>query len=109
MSRQIKLPLLLVGLALLALTTYVFWPRSPASPEQALDAPAFESLVPPPLFQSEPNVVFKWQDSSGAWHYGDTPPAEGIPRAINLSPPAPQLAPDARPSDSPQAGTQPGS
>jgi hypothetical protein len=39
--------------------------------------PAFEGLVPSPIPTTGPDVVFKWQDTDGSWHYADQPPAHG--------------------------------
>ncbi|HET8800982.1 MAG TPA: DUF4124 domain-containing protein [Marinobacter sp.] len=49
----------------------------PVAKEKQPDIPAFEGLVPPPIPTEGPEVVFKWQDNDGNWHYADQPPARG--------------------------------
>lgn len=49
----------------------------PVAEEKQPDIPAFEGLVPPPIPTEGPEVVFKWQDNDGNWHYADQPPARG--------------------------------
>ncbi|MDY6814488.1 MAG: DUF4124 domain-containing protein [Pseudomonadota bacterium] len=44
-------------------------------PEQEI--PAFEGLVPSPVPTEGPEIIFKWQDTDGNWHYADQPPARG--------------------------------
>ncbi len=39
--------------------------------------PAFEGLVPSPVPTDGPDIVFKWQDTEGNWHYADQPPSQG--------------------------------
>jgi hypothetical protein len=39
--------------------------------------PAFEGLVPSPIATTGPDIVFKWQDTDGNWHYADQPPEHG--------------------------------
>lgn len=39
--------------------------------------PSFEAVVPAPVAPKGPDIVFKWQDDDGSWHYADQPPAEG--------------------------------
>lgn len=41
------------------------------------EIPAFEGLVPSPVPVEGPDIVFKWQDSDGSWHYADKPPENG--------------------------------
>lgn len=41
------------------------------------EIPAFEGLVPSPIPTEGPEIVFKWQDSQGGWHYADSPPKTG--------------------------------
>lgn len=48
--------------------------------------PAFEAVVPVPVTSAEPDIVFKWQDSDGGWHYADQPPAEGRWNALAIEP-----------------------
>lgn len=46
--------------------------------------PAFEGLVPSPIPTEGPDIVFKWQDNSGGWHYADSPPATGHWNALAI-------------------------
>lgn len=41
------------------------------------DIPAFETLVPDSVAVDTSDIVFKWQDTEGNWHYADQPPAQG--------------------------------
>jgi len=52
----------------------------------AQDMPSFESVVPPPLHEKGPRVVYKWQDDKGVWHYADQPPANHAWKAITIAP-----------------------
>lgn len=49
--------------------------------------PAFEGLVPSPIPTTGPDVVFKWQDIDGSWHYADQPPAHGPWNALAIERP----------------------
>lgn len=46
--------------------------------------PAFEGLVPSPVPVEGPDIVFKWQDQDGSWHYADKPPANGAWNALAI-------------------------
>lgn len=46
--------------------------------------PSFEGLVPSPIPTEGPDIVFKWQDSDGNWHYADTPPEHGPWNALAI-------------------------
>jgi len=48
----------------------------PPSEDFAREIPAFEGLVPSPITTEGPEIVFKWQDSDGGWHYADSPPGQ---------------------------------
>jgi len=48
------------------------------------EIPAFERLIPAPISTDGPEIVFKWQDTEGNWHYADTPPAEGQWNALAI-------------------------
>lgn len=73
-----------VALAL-ALALTVFWPSPGAArTDRFARLPAFESLVRAPLDDPGPKVVFKWQDDTGAWHYGDSPPENQTSQALTL-------------------------
>ena len=52
-------------------------PYKPDEPRQAKSMPSFEELVPAPVAPEGPDIVFKWQDDDGSWHYADQPPKEG--------------------------------
>lgn len=47
---------------------------------------AFEAMVPAPATLDGPDIVFKWQDSDGGWHYADQPPANGHWNALAIEP-----------------------
>jgi len=48
------------------------------------EIPAFEGLVPSPIPTEGPEIVFKWQDSGGGWHYADSPPESGRWNALAI-------------------------
>ncbi|KXS53455.1 MAG: hypothetical protein AWU57_2165 [Marinobacter sp. T13-3] len=48
------------------------------------DIPAFEQLIPEPVDTEGPEIIFKWQDIEGNWHYADTPPADGKWNALAI-------------------------
>ncbi|MFC4260652.1 DUF4124 domain-containing protein [Marinobacter lacisalsi] len=56
-------------------------PDNPAGPtpehRQSSTIPSFEAVVPAPVTPEGPDIVFKWQDDDGSWHYADQPPSEG--------------------------------
>ncbi|HKK57486.1 DUF4124 domain-containing protein [Marinobacter sp.] len=54
---------------------------SAAAPEEI---PAFEGLVPSPIPTEGPEIVFKWQDTHGSWHYADSPPETGRWNALAI-------------------------
>ncbi|MFP3976389.1 DUF4124 domain-containing protein [uncultured Marinobacter sp.] len=49
----------------------------PVAKETQSGMPAFEGLVPSPVPTEGPDIVFKWQDTDGNWHYADQPPEHG--------------------------------
>ena len=49
----------------------------PVADEEQPEIPAFEGLVPSPIPTEGPEIVFKWQDTDGNWHYADQPPKQG--------------------------------
>lgn len=51
------------------------------------EIPAFEGLIPYPVDTEGPEVVFKWQDTEGNWHYADHPPAQGPWNALAVDRP----------------------
>ena len=73
----------------------------PVAEEAQPEIPAFEGLVPSPIPTNGPDIVFKWKDINGNWHYADQPPAQGqwntlaiVRREQNRSP-APAGTPEA--------------
>lgn len=48
------------------------------------EIPAFEGLVPSPIPTEGPDIVFKWQDTHGSWHYADSPPETGHWNALAI-------------------------
>lgn len=61
----------------------------PVKPEQAESIPSFEGLLPSPIPTEGPDIVFKWQDTDGNWHYADQPPAQGQWNALAIERPDP--------------------
>lgn len=56
----------------------------PENTATADEIPAFEGLVPSPIPTEGPEIVFKWQDSQGGWHYADSPPETGHWNALAI-------------------------
>lgn len=52
--------------------------------EEPAPIPAFEGLLPSPIPTEGPEIVFKWQDTDGNWHYADQPPAQGPWNALAI-------------------------
>lgn len=48
--------------------------------------PSFEAIVPLPVVPEGPDIVFKWQDADGNWHYADQPPEEGPWNTLAIEP-----------------------
>lgn len=48
--------------------------------------PSFEGMVPSPVPTEGPEIVFKWQDSDGSWHFADRPPESGAWNALAIEP-----------------------
>ncbi|WP_372965037.1 DUF4124 domain-containing protein [Marinobacter sp.] len=71
-------------------------PTQPAAP-----MPPFEDLLPSPIPSDGPEIVFKWQDTDGHWHYADQPPAQGPwnALAIERTEPAPKEGNSADPDN----------
>jgi len=63
--------------------------------------PAFEGLVPTPVPTEGPDIVFKWQDDKGRWHYADQPPANGPWNALAIERPQNNPSPAADASSEP--------
>ncbi|SFM00939.1 DUF4124 domain-containing protein [Marinobacter zhejiangensis] len=72
---------------------------APESKPEGGDMPAFEGMVPNPIPLEGPEIVFKWQDSDGGWHYADRPPTQGAWNALAIEP----SRPGSGASDSPSA------
>ncbi len=58
----------------------------PDSKTETADMPSFEGIVPTPTEQDGPEIVFKWQDTDGSWHYADRPPERGAWNALAIDP-----------------------
>jgi hypothetical protein len=54
---------------------------------------SFESVIPTPSKEEGPDIVFKWRDAKGNWHYADKPPSKGRWNALALDPTAVQISP----------------
>lgn len=61
---------------------------------ETADMPSFEGLVPTPVEKDGPEIVFKWRDNDGSWHYADRPPERGAWNALAIQP-----GPDAPPAE----------
>jgi len=59
---------------------------SDQTPEIAKTIPSFEGIVPTPVTEKGPDIVFKWRDDQGNWHYADKPPAQGAWNALAVEP-----------------------
>ncbi|MFO8141424.1 MAG: DUF4124 domain-containing protein [Marinobacter sp.] len=55
--------------------------------ENPTEIPPFEGLLPAPTPPEGPEIVFKWQDTEGNWHYADQPPAQGPWNALAIERP----------------------
>ncbi|AOY89047.1 hypothetical protein BKP64_13230 [Marinobacter salinus] len=80
MKWLIRLSFPALGLLLLLIFFGLSDPEQVAKPvadEQQPAIPAFEGLVPSPIATEGPDIVFKWQDTDGNWHYADQPPEHG--------------------------------
>jgi hypothetical protein len=68
----------------------------PVAEETPEDIPAFEGLLPSPIPTEGPDIVFKWQDTEGNWHYADQPPEQGPWNALAIE------RPDSTPREQPR-------
>ena len=59
----------------------------PVAEHEQPEIPAFEGLVPSPIPTEGPEIVFKWQDTDGNWHYADQPPEQGSWNALTIDQP----------------------
>lgn len=86
----IRLAFPALGILVALIVIGVRAPENPVKPEATNAAnstiPSFEALVPAPAQSDEPDIVFKWQDSDGGWHYADHPPSEGPWHALAIEP-----------------------
>lgn len=86
----IRLAFPALGLLLLLISFGINDPETVANPESSKptdpEIPAFEGLVPSPAPLDGPDIVFKWQDNDGGWHYADRPPAQGPWNALAIEP-----------------------
>ncbi len=64
----------------------------PTAEKKPEEVPRFEGLLPSPIPVEGPDIVFKWQDTEGNWHYADQPPEKGSWNALAID----------RPSQTPQ-------
>ncbi|KPQ27312.1 MAG: protein of unknown function containing DUF4124 domain [Marinobacter excellens HL-55] len=55
--------------------------------EKPTEIPPFEDLLPAPIPTEGPEIVFKWQDTEGNWHYADQPPPQGPWNALAIERP----------------------
>lgn len=65
------------------------------------EIPAFEGLVPSPIPTEGPDIVFKWQDKEGSWHYADSPPETGHWNALAIERADESTSPTAGPDPEP--------
>lgn len=80
MKWLIRLAFPALGLLLILIFFGLGDPEQVSEPDADLathEIPAFEGLLPSPIATEGPEVVFKWQDTEGNWHYADQPPAKG--------------------------------
>ncbi|MDI9246475.1 DUF4124 domain-containing protein [Marinobacter sp. CHS3-4] len=105
MKWLIRLAFPALGVLLLLIFFGIGDPSEPMSKqgtnETQPDIPAFEGLVPSPIPTEGPEIVFKWQDSDGGWHYADAPPDSGQWNALAIE----RADETTRPSSSPDAAS----
>jgi hypothetical protein len=63
--------------------------QSLAKETQSVEIPAFETLVPEPVVIDSPDIIFKWKDTNGNWHYADQPPPRGPWNTLAIERPNP--------------------
>lgn len=99
MKWLIRLSFPALGLLLLLIFFGLGDPENVAEPVRNAETeetlPPFEGLVPSPAPANGPDIVFKWKDTDGHWHYADQPPAQGQwnALAIERSEPSSQKSP----------------
>jgi len=80
MKWLIRLAFPALGLLVLLIFFGLGDPEEVSQPELSIleqEIPHFEGLIPSPIPTDGPEIVFKWQDTDGNWHYADKPPAQG--------------------------------
>lgn len=102
MRWMIRLAFPALGLLLLLILFGIHDPQpsagKPAPKTETADMPSFEGLVPTPVEEKGPEIVFKWQDNDGSWHYADRPPKRGAWNALAIDPgPDPAMPNDKKP------------
>lgn len=75
---------LLVALIVFGLNDPADAPSKVGDAATSAEIPAFEGLVPSPIPTEGPEIVFKWQDTHGSWHYADSPPETGRWNALAI-------------------------
>ncbi|HTN34993.1 MAG TPA: DUF4124 domain-containing protein [Marinobacter sp.] len=77
-----------LGLLLLLIFFGINDPEQISAPgtdtEKSDKIPAFEGLVPSPITTTGPDIIFKWRDTNGNWHYADQPPEHGPWNALAI-------------------------
>ncbi|MDP4548121.1 MAG: DUF4124 domain-containing protein [Marinobacter sp.] len=88
MKWLIRLAFPALGLLLLLIFFGLGDPEKVAEPVRNAETPEtlppFEGLVPSPAPTNGPDIVFKWKDTDGHWHYADQPPAQGQWNALAI-------------------------
>lgn len=93
MQWLIRLAFPALGLLLVLIFFGINDPETTSQPSQptveaAETMPSFEGLVPTPVPKDGPQIVFKWRDDDGGWHYADRPPEQGSWNALAVEPSA---------------------
>ncbi|WP_097462066.1 hypothetical protein [Mangrovitalea sediminis] len=83
MNKWLLRLLFILAVALLAYMPALFQKKKNES--TATPLPSFESVVPPPIRDGGPHVVYKWQEN-GVWHYADKPPANHDWEPLTVNP-----------------------
>lgn len=85
----IRLAFPALGLLVALLIFGVKAPETPTVSEEVRESkaiPSFEALVPAPVTPTGPDIIFKWQDADGSWHYADQPPENGNWNTLAIEP-----------------------
>lgn len=89
MKWLIRLAFPALGLLMVLIFFGINDPETVANPKNVevnTQIPTFEGLVPSPIKTNGPEIVFKWRDSDGSWHYADRPPENGPWNALAIEP-----------------------